>query len=187
MYASLAFAPAWPADAWPRLTLVAGLAAHTAIGQEAGLRVGLKWPNDVVVAGGKLGGILTETEGPLVVVGCGVNLWWPDAPAGIAAVFPEDPGPDAASDIARTWADQILTTASGDPGGWGRDNYRSVCVTLGAGVVWDPGGAGMARDIDATGGLVVATSAGVVTLTSGEVRSVRGATVAPGADDETGG
>lgn len=187
MYASLCFAPAWPMDTWPRLTLVAGLAARDALRAVTGEGVGLKWPNDLVVAGRKSGGILTESEGDFVVVGCGVNLWWPDPPPGIAAALERDPGPDAAPTIAGEWASRILDVASDDPDAWGIAAYRAACVTLGTDIVWDPAGAGRAVAVDGAGGLVVETPDGVVTLRSGEVRAVRGATVAPGADDETGG
>ncbi len=187
MYASLAMTPQWPSDAWPRLTLVAGLAARTALHDAAGRDIGLKWPNDLVDPEGKLGGILTEAEGDLVVIGCGVNLWWPDAPDGIAAALDADPGPAAAAEVASRWASEILAVAAADPDEWGVAAYRAACVTVGTDIVWDPGGAGRAVAIDAGGGLVVETAHGVITLTSGEVRAVRGATVAPGGDREADG
>ncbi len=60
------------------LTLDAGLAVAEAM-DELGLPAGLKWPNDVIVAGRKLGGLLTELHtdlpgGDTVVVGVGVDL-----------------------------------------------------------------------------------------------------------------
>lgn len=78
------------------LTLACGLAACEAIAEVAGVQPGLKWPNDLVVAGGplvdrKLGGILAEShvaEGRVdaVVVGMGVNLNWPlELPEDISA------------------------------------------------------------------------------------------------------
>ena len=58
------------------LSFVAALAVHDAarraIGEEADLS--LKWPNDVLLGGGKLSGILLEMVGNNVVVGIGVNL-----------------------------------------------------------------------------------------------------------------
>jgi BirA family biotin operon repressor/biotin-[acetyl-CoA-carboxylase] ligase len=59
----------------PSLTLVAGLAlmeASEAAAPDAPLT--LKWPNDVMLGGAKMAGILLERSGDLVVVGFGVNL-----------------------------------------------------------------------------------------------------------------
>lgn len=70
--------PLAPAQA-QRLTMCAGLAVAEAVHEEVGLEVGLKWPNDIVWEGRKLGGILTEleTEGERLVyavVGVGLNV-----------------------------------------------------------------------------------------------------------------
>jgi BirA family biotin operon repressor/biotin-[acetyl-CoA-carboxylase] ligase len=57
---SLVLRPAvTPAQA-ARLTMVAGLAVCEAIEQTAGVRATLKWPNDILLAGQKTGGILVE-------------------------------------------------------------------------------------------------------------------------------
>lgn len=60
----------------PTLALVAGVAVHRALEAVApglaGLR--LKWPNDLLLGGSKLGGILLERQGHAVVVGIGINL-----------------------------------------------------------------------------------------------------------------
>jgi BirA family biotin operon repressor/biotin-[acetyl-CoA-carboxylase] ligase len=62
--------------ALPSLALVAGLAAHSVLSGmvPAPRRPELKWPNDVLVGGAKLSGILLESAGNGVVVGIGVNL-----------------------------------------------------------------------------------------------------------------
>ena len=62
-----------------RLTLVAAVAVYEAIEKFCGLKTGIKWPNDIVVDGKKLCGILTEmsadsTGVKYVVVGIGVNV-----------------------------------------------------------------------------------------------------------------
>lgn len=58
------------------LALVAGVAAARAIlkASDGMLQPTLKWPNDLLLEGGKLGGILLERQGDVVVVGTGVNL-----------------------------------------------------------------------------------------------------------------
>jgi BirA family biotin operon repressor/biotin-[acetyl-CoA-carboxylase] ligase len=76
---SLVFRPHLAAHQVQRLTMICGLAAVDAIEAETRLQVGLKWPNDLVIAGAKLGGILTEIEldgsrVDHVVVGIGLNV-----------------------------------------------------------------------------------------------------------------
>ncbi|MEY4160675.1 MAG: hypothetical protein RLZZ136_1296 [Pseudomonadota bacterium] len=58
------------------LALVAGLAVHQAVSAYVPppSLPQLKWPNDVLVGGAKLAGILLERVGDAVVVGIGVNL-----------------------------------------------------------------------------------------------------------------
>jgi BirA family biotin operon repressor/biotin-[acetyl-CoA-carboxylase] ligase len=61
------------------LPLAAGLAASDAIAAGAGIEVRLKWPNDLVFGGRKLGGILSEAVtgsagGDFAVVGAGINV-----------------------------------------------------------------------------------------------------------------
>jgi BirA family biotin operon repressor/biotin-[acetyl-CoA-carboxylase] ligase len=80
---SLLLRPTFPPLRAHRLTMLAGLAAAEAIEQVTGLRVGLKWPNDIVVEQEaktlKLGGILSEASiaGEAIefaVVGLGLNI-----------------------------------------------------------------------------------------------------------------
>ena len=83
LYVSVVLAPATrdadPARATTLLTLAAGVALAEGIEQATGLRVDLKWPNDLQVARRKLGGILAEASGAgdrsdTVVVGYGINV-----------------------------------------------------------------------------------------------------------------
>lgn len=76
---SLVFRPEVAPAQVQRLTMICGLAAVDAIESETGLKVGLKWPNDIVFGGAKAGGILTEIglRGDRVdyaVVGIGLNV-----------------------------------------------------------------------------------------------------------------
>lgn len=64
----------------PLASLAAGVAVATACGDGARL----KWPNDVLLEGRKLAGILVEQRGERCIVGVGVNLTW--APAGAASL-----------------------------------------------------------------------------------------------------
>ncbi len=76
-----------PAEGAAHLALMAaGLAAVEACRAAAGIEAALKWPNDVVVPDGKLGGILSETQGGGVVVGLGLNVDWGEHPLPDGAV-----------------------------------------------------------------------------------------------------
>src|SRR5262249_30258440 len=79
LYCSLVLRPAVPLAVMPCLALVAGLGVADAVREVAPLRPGLKWPNDVLVGGRKVAGILTELEAEVervhhVIAGVGVNL-----------------------------------------------------------------------------------------------------------------
>jgi BirA family biotin operon repressor/biotin-[acetyl-CoA-carboxylase] ligase len=66
---------------------LASLAAGVAAAHACGPRTRLKWPNDVLLEGAKLAGVLAELHGDRVVVGVGVNLTW--APPGAAMLGPD--------------------------------------------------------------------------------------------------
>src|SRR3546814_18305725 len=58
-----------------QLGFVAALALHRALSAWApAARLSLKWPNDLLMDGAKLSGILLEREGDAVIAGFGVNL-----------------------------------------------------------------------------------------------------------------
>jgi BirA family biotin operon repressor/biotin-[acetyl-CoA-carboxylase] ligase len=76
LYASLLLADPSRPDRFPELSFVAALALHDAVaGRVPGLasRLGLKWPNDLLVDRNKFAGILVEGEGTSIVIGIGVN------------------------------------------------------------------------------------------------------------------
>ena len=58
----------------PQLTVVAARAVAAAIAEETGLEPALKFPNDVLVAGRKVAGILAEASEGRVVLGIGINV-----------------------------------------------------------------------------------------------------------------
>ena len=79
LYTSILLRPAVPPRQAPLLTIVAGLAVADAIKAFVQIEPSLKWPNDVLLDGRKVAGILTEmaTVGQQighVVVGIGVNV-----------------------------------------------------------------------------------------------------------------
>jgi BirA family biotin operon repressor/biotin-[acetyl-CoA-carboxylase] ligase len=70
---SVLLRPPAPMPLWPELSLVAGEAVATAL-RELGVDASLRHPNDVVVAGRKLVGVLPEASQGRVVLGIGVNV-----------------------------------------------------------------------------------------------------------------
>jgi len=54
--------------------LLVGVAVAAALRAEAGVDARLKWPNDVLVGGAKVAGILAEQSGDAIVVGAGINV-----------------------------------------------------------------------------------------------------------------
>ncbi len=63
-----------PEQAFPQLSLVAGVAVADAIEQVVGLAAQLKWPNDVMLRRRKVAGCLAEARDAAVVLGMGVNV-----------------------------------------------------------------------------------------------------------------
>ncbi len=58
----------------PEISLVGGLAAAEAVEEQTGLEAAIKWPNDVVVRGEKVAGLLAEVRDGAVVLGIGINV-----------------------------------------------------------------------------------------------------------------
>lgn len=160
---SLAFHPA-EEDLRP-FSLMAGVAAARCL---EGVR--LKWPNDLMAGGAKVGGILVERADE-TVIGMGINLWWPEAPEGMAALRDDDPGPELHARVAGLWAAELIRLIDED--GWPVDEYRSLCSTLGREISWVPDGRGTAVDITGEGALVVESSGAREILMSGAIRHVR--------------
>jgi BirA family biotin operon repressor/biotin-[acetyl-CoA-carboxylase] ligase len=148
------------------------LATGAAVAEVAGDHALLKWPNDVLVAGRKVAGILVEgrpQEG-WAVVGIGLNV----------AVRPEDFPPelrDRAGSLGLEPAaleptlDRLLDRLARwipAPAAEVLEAVRARDALLGAPVRW-AGGQGSGAGIDDGGRLLVATAEGTVTLDAGEV------------------
>ena len=172
------------------MPLVTGLAvvdALAAAGLPAGVRVALKWPNDVLIGtgGSKVAGILAErVDERRVVVGMGLNvslqaadLPVPTATSLIAGARMLDRTTLLAAYLAalsahfRRWWFEADDTAV-------RERYRRVSTTIGRSVEVNlPDGssrAGTAIDVDPAGALVIDTgSTGLLVVAAGDVRHVR--------------
>ena len=77
LYLSAVLCPDAPRALWPSLSFAVSLAVYkmlTEAVEEDKAQISLKWPNDVLVNGGKIAGILLEAGESGVVAGCGINL-----------------------------------------------------------------------------------------------------------------
>jgi BirA family transcriptional regulator, biotin operon repressor / biotin---[acetyl-CoA-carboxylase] ligase len=71
---SIALRPAVPTPRLPELSFVAGKACAAAIAEVAAVDVAVKHPNDVLVRGRKIAGVLAEARDGRVVLGVGINV-----------------------------------------------------------------------------------------------------------------
>lgn len=76
---SVVLRPSVPGDRLPELSVVAGEACAEAIASATGLAAELKFPNDVLIGGRKVAGILAEANEGRVVLGIGINVNVPEA------------------------------------------------------------------------------------------------------------
>lgn len=79
LYVSIVLRPALPMAKAGQLTILSSVAAVDAVEAISGRRPQIKWPNDLVMGGKKLAGLLIETEldGPkldFAVIGIGLNV-----------------------------------------------------------------------------------------------------------------
>jgi BirA family biotin operon repressor/biotin-[acetyl-CoA-carboxylase] ligase len=171
------------------LTLAIGVAVARALGDSGIDGIQLKWPNDIVLGDGKLGGILVETQRrsqrtASVVIGIGINLELPDEILGnVDSAWAQAPA-DVASILGRGVARELLPAAIIDrvadalctfegqglqafAASWGeRDWLRGRHIT-----VERPGRTvrGKAFGIDTDGALLVKEAAATTRVISGTV------------------
>ena len=79
LYLTIVLRPKIPSHLAPLLTLGTAVAAHDTIERTTGLEVDIKWPNDLLVGGKKVCGILSELHAELdrvrsLIIGVGVNV-----------------------------------------------------------------------------------------------------------------
>lgn len=176
-----------PVARWAWLPLLAGLSLRSAVGTFTGLDVALKWPNDLLVGGRKLAGVLSVVVGDAAVVGIGLNvsnrpaeLPRPDATSLVlAGAEHTDRDPLLRAVLRRLAADYLAwRVTGGDPAGSGlRAAYRDACDTLDRPVSAAlPDGRtlrGVACDVDAEGRLVLRTDSGDHVVAAGDVVHLR--------------
>jgi BirA family biotin operon repressor/biotin-[acetyl-CoA-carboxylase] ligase len=172
------------------MTLACGVAARDALLALGVSGVSLKWPNDLVWGGGKLGGILVEMSSVAdkschVVVGIGVNFEldqgarlaiesrWGRGPVDVREAFRG--GPLSRNQLAAALVNETHQVFASYPdSGFApyRARFREADALAGQAVsVVTPEGtiAGQAAGVDDDGALIVLTPAGPRRVTSGEV------------------
>ena len=192
LYFSILWRPAESAEALMPLTALAAVAVCRALDRLGAADVQIKWPNDLVLNGRKLGGILTEMslEGEsghveYVVVGIGVNCRQKPEDFGpelsemaisLDMALPRQVGRAALAAALMEELDLLRREVMSHPALW-LGEYRQRCLTVGEQVkVLRSGGCTRAQAlaVDESYGLVVCDDEGKTeTLRSGEV-SVRG-------------
>jgi BirA family transcriptional regulator, biotin operon repressor / biotin---[acetyl-CoA-carboxylase] ligase len=168
--------------------LLAGVAAARAVRQVADVDARLKWPNDLLLGGGKLAGILAEQSGDAIAVGVGVNVLGRDHDLPTATATSLERGGAGPTDRTELLAEilrelqrwyQLWRETGGDAAGSGlRPEYLSLCATLGRLVrVQLPGDrilTGTAVDVDTAGQLLIRRGGGdFVAVSAGDVVHVR--------------
>ncbi|MGN0706853.1 MAG: biotin--[acetyl-CoA-carboxylase] ligase [Faecalibacterium sp.] len=179
------------------LPLLASLAVRRQLAARYGVACQIKWPNDLLLNGKKVAGILCESvcyghggHGRGIICGIGINLAQSrqyfeaaDLPHGTSLALE---GAEVDLDADPAWLAEALTDFGFDRPlyvfareGFApfRQTYKDACINLGRNVVFDlPGGgqgSGKAIDIDEEGQLIVQTDGGEKKIFTGEV-SVRG-------------
>lgn len=183
LYASLLLRPTRPLAQTPSLALVIGLSLADAIAAAARGRLEprLKWPNDVLLDGAKLAGVLLESlvqgsAAPTIVAGVGVNLR--SSPAGLAYAttclaaqgLALEPVDLLDRFLARFAADYALWQRAGFAAC--RERWLARAHGLGQPVEVRAGATpvtGRLAQVDAAGRLVVETAAGPRALDAGEL------------------
>ncbi|HEX2144716.1 MAG TPA: biotin--[acetyl-CoA-carboxylase] ligase [Glycomyces sp.] len=66
--------PTVPREQWGTLSLLTAVALEESLRAVCGVNAKLKWPNDVLIDGKKICGILAQVEGNAVIVGTGLNV-----------------------------------------------------------------------------------------------------------------
>jgi BirA family biotin operon repressor/biotin-[acetyl-CoA-carboxylase] ligase len=181
--------PERPLAELPTLSLVAGIAIAEAAGA-LGAAARLKWPNDVLVDGRKLAGILAEWHAPehVVICGIGINVRPLPAVVDVASFGGSELAPTSLREcgvevdrltVLRLVLDRfdevyaIWASAGFEPL---VERYAALDALTGVEVEGDGAGAplrGVARGVDASGARVVEAAGERRLLVSGAVRRLR--------------
>ena len=184
LYLSMVWRPQIEPSQIGQLTIIVALAAAQAIEKLSGIKAHTKWPNDVLVRGRKVGGVLCEadlenTEVRCVIAGVGLNLNFQKEDLPARPIYPAtslaiESGntfhiEDGRVALAGALRQEYSRYATGD---WNaqRGEFIARCATLGERVrVEGDKEFGVAVGIDTNGFLVVQNANGLKTVAAGDV------------------
>jgi BirA family biotin operon repressor/biotin-[acetyl-CoA-carboxylase] ligase len=183
LYATLLLTDPSPAALAPQLSFVAALALHDAVAQcapQVGPSLALKWPNDLLLGGAKLAGVLVEGENEpafAVAIGIGVNCAHhpgniPFAATDLAAAGALVPPQTLFAALAEAMDLRLAQWARGEGFGAIRADWLKRAAGLGQAIqVRLPGRefSGMFEGLDEDGRLLVRQADAVTPVTAGEV------------------
>jgi BirA family transcriptional regulator, biotin operon repressor / biotin---[acetyl-CoA-carboxylase] ligase len=174
------------------MPLLAGVAVARAVRAGTSVDAWLKWPNDVLVNGAKLAGILAEQVGDAIVVGIGINVSSSQDELPVAGATSLAAEGAAGTGNGALLAGRLLASVLGEMERWYlawagslgdatscglHQEYQRLCATIGRPVrVSLPGGqtvTGLAAGVDHAGRLVVGSPSGPVPVSAGDVVHVR--------------
>ena len=180
LLASILVRPRLPQALMATLSPTTAVAAAEALRRVTPLAPRLKWPNDVLVGGRKIAGILLESRAvassePILVIGVGVNLAQREFPAELAgratSVALETGHPvdrDALLAALLEEFDAWRARLEGEGFAPVRERWKSLSDTIGRQVTVD-GISGIATDLDADGALLIDTRDGIRRVIAGEI------------------
>jgi BirA family biotin operon repressor/biotin-[acetyl-CoA-carboxylase] ligase len=117
---SVLLRPAVPAGRLGWAPLLAGVAVASALQRTAGVDARLKWPNDVLVDGAKIAGILAERWTNAVVIGTGINVLQHrgelPVPTATSLLVVQGAGPAGAAGPAEAWGAGPVGARGAGPG-----------------------------------------------------------------------
>lgn len=179
LWLSVILQPVLAIGQWPLVGLAAALGAAVAIEELAGLPVHVKWPNDVMAADRKLGGVLVEANDTGAIAGIGIN-----ANLSVGDLAPV-PGAVATSLLVLLgYAVDLATLAASVLAQFERQyddlqqvqatllaRWRARDITLGRPVhiLGAQHLEGTAEDVDDSGALLVRTATGLQRVVAGDV------------------
>ena len=188
LYMSLLLRPKKDSDT-DMITVCAAVAATESVNDLFGINAGIKWVNDIIYNGRKIGGIVAQarnfgTEEMYVILGIGINICEStDVPSDIedrygsitqkAPDMPKEELNGRAVSLARMIIGKFAEAYEDDPKADVIDRYRNLSVVIGRTVEYVSGSRRQKAKvcgIDDDGGIILETGENTSSFRDGEIR-----------------